>query len=160
MGIVVSTVHATVKFQTANGIGTVFSSYHEKKYKEAHKDKGEDNQWHTRNVIEYPDPKRHASLDESNLVRKVEIGKRLPTTFREALKKLLEAYEDVFAGKYSKTIGVPRLLTINGKPFNTEHKLNELKHVKPVEQKPHQVTPEHRAAIKYEVNKLTAAGIL
>ena len=60
---------------------------------------------------------------------------------------MLEAYEDVFIGKYSKTTGVPRLLTINGKPFSTEHKLNELKHVTPVEQKPHQVTPEPRAAI-------------
>lgn len=40
MGIVVSTVHAIVKFQTANGIGIVFSSYHEERYKKAHKDKG------------------------------------------------------------------------------------------------------------------------
>ena len=29
MGIVVSTVHATVKFQTAHGVGTIFSSYNE-----------------------------------------------------------------------------------------------------------------------------------
>lgn len=29
MGIAVSTVHATVKFQTAHGIGTIFSSYDE-----------------------------------------------------------------------------------------------------------------------------------
>ena len=51
MGIVVSTVHATVKFQTANGIGTVFSSYHEEKYQEAHKGMEEDNNGLTRIAI-------------------------------------------------------------------------------------------------------------
>jgi hypothetical protein len=40
MGIVVSTVHATMKFQTANGVRTIFSSYREGKYQEAQKDKG------------------------------------------------------------------------------------------------------------------------
>jgi hypothetical protein len=66
----------------------------------------------------------------------------------------------VFVGKYSDITGVPRLLTIGGRPFSTEHKLNESKHIKPVKQKPHQVTPERSAAIKEEVDKLTAAGIL
>ncbi|PWA66037.1 RNA-directed DNA polymerase [Artemisia annua] len=41
-----------------------------------------------------------------------------------------------------------------------EHRHNESKHIKPVKQKPHQVTPARSAAIKEEVDKLTAAGIL
>lgn len=31
MGIVVSTIHAAVKFQMTYGVGTVFSSYHQRK---------------------------------------------------------------------------------------------------------------------------------
>ena len=100
------------------------------------------------------------ALDNPHLVRKVEMGKQLPTIFRKRLEKLLEAYEDVFVGTYSDTTGIPRSLTINGRPFNTEHKLNESKYIKPVRQKPLQVTHEQNAAIKKEVDKLTAAGIL
>ena len=99
-------------------------------------------------------------LDESHPVRRVEIGKQLPSIFKERLEKLLKTYEDVFMGKYSEMTGVPRSLTINGKPFSTEHKLNESKHIKPVKQKPHQVTPERSTTIKKEVDKLAAAGIL
>ena len=72
------------------------------------------------------------ALDESHSVRKVKMGKQLPATFRERLEKLLEAYEDVFVRKYSDITGVPRLLTIGGRSFSTEHKLNESKYIKPV----------------------------
>jgi hypothetical protein len=160
MGIVVSTVHATVKFQTANGVGTIFSSYHEGKHQEAQKNKDEGNKKCTMDIREGSGSKEHVALDEPHSVRKVEMGKRLPTTFRERLEKLLEVYEYVFVGKYSDITGVPRLLTIGGRPFSTEHKLNESKHIKPVKQKPHQVIPDRSAAIKEEVDKLTAAGIL
>ena len=108
-----------MKFQTANGVGTILSSYHEEKHQEAQKDKGESNRKHDERQ------RRLRSLG-------VEMGKRLPTTFRERLEKLLEAYEDVFVGKYSDITGVPRLLTINGRSFSTEHKLNESKYIKPV----------------------------
>ena len=100
------------------------------------------------------------ALDNPHPVRKVEMGKQLPTILRKRLEKLLEAYEDVFVGTYSDTTGIPRSLTINGRPFNTEHKLNESKYIKPVKQKPLQVTPEQNAAIKKEEDKITAVGIL
>ena len=56
--------------------------------------------------------------------------------------------------------GVPRLLTIYAKPFSTEHKLNESKHVEPAKQKHRRMTPERSIAIRKEVNKLTKAGVL
>lgn len=157
-GIVVSTVHATVKFQTANGVGTIFSSYNEGKHQESQK--MNESQNHAMDTREGPDSKEHVVLDESHPVRRVEIGKQLPTAFKERLEKLLKAYEDVFVGKYSEMIGVPRFLTINGKPSSTEHKLNESKYTKPVKQKPHRMTSERSMEIHKEVYKLAEAGIL
>ena len=68
MGIVVSTVHATVKFQTTNGVETIFSSYHEGKHQEAQKNKEEGNRQRTMNIKEGPGPKGHVALDESHPV--------------------------------------------------------------------------------------------
>ena len=64
MGIVVSMMHATVKFQTANGVGTIFSSYNEGKHQEAQK--MNENQKHTMDIREGSDSKEHVVLDESH----------------------------------------------------------------------------------------------
>ncbi|GKF10449.1 reverse transcriptase domain-containing protein, partial [Tanacetum coccineum] len=49
---------------------------------------------------------------------------------------------------------------VEGKPFNTEHKLNEYKNTEPVKQKKCGLAPErHKAACK-EVDELTKAGTL
>jgi hypothetical protein len=74
MGIVVSTMHAIVKFQTANGVGTIFSSYHEGKHQEAQKNKEESNRKRTMDIREGSHSKEHVALDESHSVRKVEMG--------------------------------------------------------------------------------------
>nr|GEW56919.1 Gag-Pol precursor [Tanacetum cinerariifolium] len=84
MGIVVSTIHAAIKFHTPHESGTVFSIY------------------------------------EPN---KVEEG-------------------------YTK------------KPFNTEHKLNEYKHINPVKQKRRGLASKRSEAACKEVDELTNAGIL
>ena len=71
MGIVVSTVHATVKFQTENGVRTIFSSCHEGKHQEAQKNKEEGNRKRARDIRESFGHKGHVALDESHSVRKV-----------------------------------------------------------------------------------------
>ncbi|GJS60539.1 hypothetical protein Tco_0655323 [Tanacetum coccineum] len=49
---------------------------------------------------------------------------------------------------------------VGGKPFNTEHKLNEYKHIKPVKQKKSGLGPGHNEATCKEVDELTKAKIL
>ncbi|GJZ13067.1 hypothetical protein Tco_0548297 [Tanacetum coccineum] len=55
---------------------------------------------------------------------------------------------------------IPRTITVGRKPFNTEHKLNEYKHIKPVKQKKRGLAPERNKAAYKEVDELTKAGIL
>lgn len=62
MGIVVSTVHAAVKFQTANGVGTIFSNYREEKHQEAEKMMEEGNQKRAKDIREVSIPKKHMAL--------------------------------------------------------------------------------------------------
>ncbi|GJX03849.1 hypothetical protein Tco_0189765 [Tanacetum coccineum] len=49
---------------------------------------------------------------------------------------------------------------MGGKHFNTEHKLNEFKHIKPVKQKKRGLGPNHNEAACKEVDELMKAGIL
>ncbi|GJS11155.1 reverse transcriptase domain-containing protein [Tanacetum coccineum] len=49
---------------------------------------------------------------------------------------------------------------VGGKPFNTEHKLNEFKHIEPVKQKKRGLSLERNEAIFKEVEELTKANIL
>ena len=56
--------------------------------------------------------------------------------------------------------GVPRSLIVDGKPFGTEHKLNEFKHIEPIKQKRRSLAPERSTAACKEVDELVQAGIL
>nr|GEV60650.1 reverse transcriptase domain-containing protein [Tanacetum cinerariifolium] len=47
-----------------------------------------------------------------------------------------------------------------GKPFNTEHRLNEFKHVEPVKQKKRSLVPERNEAIRSKVEELKKDNIL
>ncbi|GJU54012.1 hypothetical protein Tco_1227726 [Tanacetum coccineum] len=49
---------------------------------------------------------------------------------------------------------------IEGKPFKTEHKLNEYSHIKPIKQKRRGLGPDRSTAACKEVEELTKAGIL
>nr|GEV44834.1 hypothetical protein [Tanacetum cinerariifolium] len=62
-------------------------------------------------------------------------------------------YEFEKMGKKKKAQG-------RGKPFNTEHKLNEYKHIKPVKQKKHGLGPDRNAVACKEVEELMKEGIL
>nr|GEY10518.1 hypothetical protein [Tanacetum cinerariifolium] len=56
--------------------------------------------------------------------------------------------------------GIPRTIIVKGKSFNTEHKLNEYSHVKPIKQKRKGLGPNRNTAACKEVEELTKAGIL
>ncbi|GJY23467.1 reverse transcriptase domain-containing protein [Tanacetum coccineum] len=55
---------------------------------------------------------------------------------------------------------ISRTITVAGKPFNTEHKLNEYKHIKPIKQKKHGLGHDRNEAACKEVDDVTQAGIL
>nr|GEZ83004.1 hypothetical protein [Tanacetum cinerariifolium] len=53
-----------------------------------------------------------------------------------------------------------RIIAVNEKPFNTEHKLNEYSHVKPIKQKRRSLGLERSTTARKEVEELTRARIL
>nr|GFA85139.1 RVT_3 domain-containing protein [Tanacetum cinerariifolium] len=57
-------------------------------------------------------------------------------------------------------IGVLRTIIVGGEIFNTEHRVNESKHVEPVKQKKRSLEPERNKAIHTQVKELTKANIL
>ncbi|GKE71959.1 hypothetical protein Tco_1530031, partial [Tanacetum coccineum] len=69
------------------------------------------------------------------------------------------AHTDVFAWTAHMT-GVPRTIMVGGEIFNTEHRVNESKHVEPVKQKKRSLTPERNEAIHTQVKELTKVNIL
>ncbi|GJZ25317.1 reverse transcriptase domain-containing protein [Tanacetum coccineum] len=55
---------------------------------------------------------------------------------------------------------IPRTIMVGENPFNTEHKLNVYKHIKPVKQKKRGLGPDRNEVACKEVDELTKAGIL
>ncbi|GJT01370.1 reverse transcriptase domain-containing protein [Tanacetum coccineum] len=64
----------------------------------------------------------------------VTIRNQLPEHFKKELQNLLKSNADVFAWTHADMTGILRTIMVEGKPFNTEHKLNEYIHVKPINQ--------------------------
>ncbi|GJR64574.1 hypothetical protein Tco_0010639 [Tanacetum coccineum] len=132
MGIVVSTIHRAIKFHTLRGVGTVFSTYEPDKTGEGQK-----------------------KLKEAPLkVTKV------PTSFKKKLRDLLKLNADIFAWTHTYKTGILRTVMVGGKHFNTEHKLDEYKHIEPVKQKKRGMASKRNEAICKEVEELTKANIL
>ncbi|GKC09173.1 hypothetical protein Tco_1000783 [Tanacetum coccineum] len=90
----------------------------------------------------------------------VDIRKRLPASFKKRLQYILRSNSDVFTWTYADMTGIPRTITVGGKPFNTEHKLNEYKHIKPIMQKKRRLGHDRNEAACKEVDELAKAGIL
>ncbi|GJT99770.1 hypothetical protein Tco_1110109 [Tanacetum coccineum] len=55
----------------------------------------------------------------------VTIGKQLPEHFKKELRNLLRANADIFAWTHADITGILRTIMVDGKPFKTEHKLND-----------------------------------
>ncbi|GJQ98491.1 reverse transcriptase domain-containing protein [Tanacetum coccineum] len=81
-------------------------------------------------ILSCTDVKERIIVNSKYPEQMVVIGKQLPTNFKER------------------------------KPFNTEHKLNEYKHIKPIKQKKHGLGPDRNVAVCKEVEELMKAGIL
>ncbi|GKE99373.1 reverse transcriptase domain-containing protein [Tanacetum coccineum] len=135
MGIVVSTIHGAIKFHTIEGIGTVFLTYESKKVKEGMKKIRETPQASEKGVFSCNTTEEKVFVNNKYLKQAVTIEKQLPKHFKETLRDLLRANADVFALTHTDMTGIHRTIIVKGKPFNTEHKLNEYSHVKPIKKK-------------------------
>nr|GEU37505.1 reverse transcriptase domain-containing protein [Tanacetum cinerariifolium] len=76
------------------------------------------------------------------------------------LQNLLRTNADVFAWTHADMTGISITITVDGKPFNKKHKLNEYSHIKPIKQKRRSLCPDRSTAARKEVEELTRAGIL
>ncbi|GJX02884.1 reverse transcriptase domain-containing protein [Tanacetum coccineum] len=131
MGIVVLTIYGTINFIPKKGSELYF--------------------WQIKLMKERRGPERYlpqtrkGSSVASTLRKKfiindkyrdqtVTIEKQLPEHFKKELQNLLRSNADVFAWIHADMTGIPRTIMVEGKPFNTKHKLNEYNHVKPIKQ--------------------------
>ncbi|GJU82307.1 reverse transcriptase domain-containing protein [Tanacetum coccineum] len=155
MGIVVSTIHGAIKFHTKKRIGTVLSV-------------GETNEG-TKRARKIPATNEERVLSCINAEEKiiinnkypdqmVTIGKQLPEHFKKELQNLLKSNADVFAWTHADMTEILRTIMVEGKPFNTEHRLNEYHHVKPVKQNKRGLGPDRNMAACKETEELTKAG--
>ncbi|GJX57699.1 hypothetical protein Tco_0287596 [Tanacetum coccineum] len=84
----------------------------------------------------------------------------LPEHFKKELQDLLKSNADVIAWTHANITGILRTIMVEGKPFSTEHKLNEYSHVKPIKQNKRGLGPDRNMEACKETEELTKAGIL
>ncbi|GKA17806.1 reverse transcriptase domain-containing protein [Tanacetum coccineum] len=101
------------------------------------------------------------SLLESSLWKSPELKKN-----RRRLKKPSLRLRRTFSAVWTRRKGsslmkrIPRTIMVGEKPFNTEHKLKEYTHIKPVKQKKRGLAQEQNESACKEVDELTKEGIL
>ena len=83
MGIVVSTMHATVKFQTAYSIGTIFSSYNEGRTREVKKKAKESPGEPTKDTLNQIEAEELIVINELHPEQKVTNGRHFLPPSRE-----------------------------------------------------------------------------
>ncbi|GKB16138.1 reverse transcriptase domain-containing protein [Tanacetum coccineum] len=157
MGIVVSTIHGAIKFHTKKGVGTVLS------VGEAGEETKKARRTLTTNKERIPrcdDTEEKIIVNDKYPEQMVTIGKQLPEHFKKELRNLLRANADIFAWTHADMTGIPRTIMVDGKPFNTEHKLNEYSHIKPIKQNKQSLGPDRNTTACKEAEELTKAGIL
>ncbi|GKD63079.1 reverse transcriptase domain-containing protein [Tanacetum coccineum] len=160
MGIVVSKIYGAIKFHTPKGIGTMPLTYKPLKRDERKKKSKATCPEIAKNVLSCGDAKERIIVNTKYPEQTVAIGMRLPTNIKERLHELLIAIVDIFVWTYADMTGILRTIIVGGKSFNTEHKLNEYKHIKPIKQKKRGLGSDYNEATCREVEELPKAGIL
>ncbi|GJR81763.1 reverse transcriptase domain-containing protein, partial [Tanacetum coccineum] len=157
IGIVVSMIHEAIKFHTKKGIGTVLSA-----------DKTDEGTKRARKILATNEERilRCVNAEENIIIndkypdQTVTIGKQLPEHFEKELQNILKSNADIFAWTHVDMTEIPRTIMVEGKPFNTEHKLNEYSHVKPIKQNKRGLGPDCNVVACKETEELMKAGIL
>nr|GEV22231.1 hypothetical protein [Tanacetum cinerariifolium] len=131
IGILVSTIHEAIKFHTPRGTDTVLSQYNPRRSEEKHIIISEEHQEDAKDFLIYVDAEERIVVSDQYPEQTIVIGRQLPTKTKIKLQDLLREYADVFAWTTAHTTRVPRTIIIGGEAFNTEHRVNELKHLEP-----------------------------
>ncbi|GJT78431.1 hypothetical protein Tco_1045156 [Tanacetum coccineum] len=132
MGIVVSTIYGAIKIHTPRGIGTVFLTRESDKAREEQKKLKGTPQKIPKGILSCVDAKERIVVNE-------------------------EYPEQTIT--YAHMMGNPKTIMVGGEPFNTEHRLNEFKHIESVKQK-RILEPERNKAMRKKVKELTKVNIL
>ncbi|GJS98565.1 reverse transcriptase domain-containing protein [Tanacetum coccineum] len=142
------------------GIDIVLSQYNPRDPEEERRATSEEHQEEVKDILSCVDAEERIVVNDQYPEQKIVIGRQLPTKIKIRLQGLMRAYADVFAWTTAHMTGVPRTIIIGGEAFNTEHRVNELKHLEPVKQKKRSLAPERNKAIHTQVEELTKANIL
>ncbi|GJY15601.1 hypothetical protein Tco_0386023 [Tanacetum coccineum] len=157
MGIVVLTIYEAIKFHTEKGIGIVFSTNKvDEGAKRARRIHATNKEW----ILSCINAEEKIIVNDKYPDQTVTIGRQLPNHFKKELQNLLKSNADVFAWTHADMTGIPRTIMVEGKPFNTKHKLNEYSHIKPIKQNKRGLGPDRNMAACKEIEELTKAGIL
>ncbi|GKG24575.1 hypothetical protein Tco_0395203, partial [Tanacetum coccineum] len=156
--MVVSMIHEAVKFHTTQGIRTVFSTYESEKIEEGVKKIRETSPIKIKGVLSCTDVEEKIVVNSKYPEQTVTIGKQLQEHFKERLPSLLRTNADVFAWTHADMMGIPMTITIDEKPFNMEHKLNEYSYIKPIKQKRRSLGPDRNTTSCKEVEDLIRPG--
>ncbi|GJR08238.1 hypothetical protein Tco_0790890 [Tanacetum coccineum] len=157
MGIVVSTIHGAIKFHTKKGIRTVLlADETDEGTKRARKILATNEE----RVLSCVNAELKTIVNNKYPNQTVTIGKQLPEHFEKELQNLLNSNADVLVWTYADMTGILRTIMVEGKPFNTEHKLNEYSHVKPIKQNKRGLGPDCNVVACKETEELMKAGIL
>ncbi|GJW55825.1 reverse transcriptase domain-containing protein [Tanacetum coccineum] len=131
MGIEVSTIHGAIKFHTEKGIGTVFSTdeadegaKRAKKIPVINKER----------ILNCVNAEEKIIVNDKYPNQTMIIRRQLPNHFKKELQNLLKSNAYVFAWTHTDMTGIQRTIMVEGKPFNTKHKLNEYNHINPIKQ--------------------------
>nr|GEU72896.1 reverse transcriptase domain-containing protein [Tanacetum cinerariifolium] len=106
------------------------------------------------------DTKEKIVVNEKYPKQMVTIKKQLPEHFKKELRNLLRANADIFAWTHADMIVILRTIMVDGKPFKTEHKLNEYSHIKPIKQNKRSLDPDCNASACKEAKEFMKTGIL
>ncbi|GKG06141.1 hypothetical protein Tco_0326227, partial [Tanacetum coccineum] len=120
-GNIVSTIHRAIKFHTEKGIEIVLSTDEtDEGTKRARKIPAINEE----RVLSYVNAEEKIMVNDKYPDQMVTIRKQLPEHFKKELQNLLKSNADIFAWTHADMTGIPRTVMVEGKPFNTEHKLN------------------------------------
>ncbi|GJY49749.1 hypothetical protein Tco_0439705 [Tanacetum coccineum] len=123
LGMIPSTMHAAVLYQSKVGPEVIMSEYQDiKRCEQIKKVKGEK-------------VSRQTIVNPKYLEQTGAIKKNLPTRFKQKLIKLLQDNVDMFVWKYSDLTRIPRIMKLREETLVTEHKLNEDKKITNVQQR-------------------------
>ncbi|GJV22634.1 hypothetical protein Tco_1375329 [Tanacetum coccineum] len=131
MGIMVSTIHGSIKFHMPKGIDTLISEntpQGQKKQRIASEARQEDKE----DILNCVDAEEKIMVNDQNPEQTITIGRQLQTKTKLKLQELLKEHTDIFAWTTAHMTGVPRTIMVGGEIFNTEHRVNESKHVEPI----------------------------